>query len=184
MGFGAAIREQVAADKSELYAKVTPHDLIHYGLIPELVGRLPVLTALRALDRDAMIRIMTEPKNSVIRQYQELFRMDGVELVRRIRGDKRLAHLKVCSITADVEARAAYREQGFDALLLKPVTMAHLVTMAFITAVMPIVPKPPTAVMAFRMAVNSAMLELPIIPAIMMVAMPIVPKLAIAAMAR
>ena len=81
MGFGAAIREQVTADKSELYAKVTPHDLIHYGLIPELVGRLPVLTALRALDRDAMIRIMTEPKNSVIRQYQELFRMDGVELV-------------------------------------------------------------------------------------------------------
>ncbi|MBP5618374.1 MAG: ATP-dependent Clp protease ATP-binding subunit ClpX [Clostridia bacterium] len=81
MGFGAAIREQVSSDKSELYAQVTPHDLIHYGLIPELVGRLPVLTALRALDRDAMIRIMTEPKNSVIRQYQELFRMDGVDLV-------------------------------------------------------------------------------------------------------
>ena len=52
--------------------------------------------------------------------------MDGVELVRRIRGDKRLAHLKVCSITADVEARAAYREQGFDALLLKPVTIEKL----------------------------------------------------------
>ena len=52
--------------------------------------------------------------------------MDGAELVRRIRGDKRLAHLKVCSITADVEARAAYREQGFDALLLKPVTIEKL----------------------------------------------------------
>ena len=52
--------------------------------------------------------------------------MDGVELVRRIRGDKRLAHLKVCSITADVEARAAYREHGFDALLLKPVTIEKL----------------------------------------------------------
>ena len=55
--------------------------------------------------------------------------MDGSELVRRIRGDGRLAHLKVCSITADVEARATYREQGFDALLLKPVTIAKLVEM-------------------------------------------------------
>ena len=81
MGFGAALAEKVGQDPSALYAQVTPHDLIHYGLIPELVGRLPVLTALRALDRDAMIRIMTEPKNSIIRQYQELFRMDGVELV-------------------------------------------------------------------------------------------------------
>ena len=81
LGFGAELGEKVSKDKSELYAQVTPHDLIHYGLIPELVGRLPVLTALKALDRAAMIRIMTEPKNSVIRQYQELFKMDGVELV-------------------------------------------------------------------------------------------------------
>ena len=52
--------------------------------------------------------------------------MDGIELIKRIRGDERLAHLKVCSITADVEARTTYREQGFDALLLKPVTIEKL----------------------------------------------------------
>lgn len=81
IGFGSEIKEKAKADKTELYKQVNPHDLIHFGLIPELVGRLPVLTSLSALDREAMIRIMREPKNSVLRQYEELFRMDGVELV-------------------------------------------------------------------------------------------------------
>ena len=80
LGFGSDLKAPVKADKTELYRQVNAHDLVHFGLIPELVGRLPVLTALSPLDREAMIRIMSEPKNSILRQYQELFRMDGVEL--------------------------------------------------------------------------------------------------------
>ncbi len=80
LGFGSDLKLKAQHDKSELYKLVGQHDLVRFGLIPELVGRLPVVTALSALDRDSMIRIMTEPKNSVIKQYQELFRMDGVEL--------------------------------------------------------------------------------------------------------
>ena len=80
MGFGAEIRTNEDADYSELIAKCIPHDLVRFGIIPELVGRLPVLTSLQALDRESMVRIMTEPKNAIVKQYQALFRMDDVEL--------------------------------------------------------------------------------------------------------
>ena len=80
MGFGAEIRTNEDADYSELIAKCIPHDLVRFGLIPELVGRLPVLTSLQALDKDAMVRIMTEPKNAIVKQYQALFSMDQVDL--------------------------------------------------------------------------------------------------------
>ena len=59
---------------------VVPHDLVKFGLIPELVGRLPVITALNGLDEDALVRILTEPKNSLISQYKKLFQLDKVEL--------------------------------------------------------------------------------------------------------
>ena len=80
LGFGAEIRTQDDLDYSELISKCIPHDLVKFGLIPELVGRLPVLTSLQALDKDSLIRIMTEPKNAIVKQYQSLFRMDEVEL--------------------------------------------------------------------------------------------------------
>ena len=60
--------------------EVVPHDLVKYGLIPELVGRLPVITALDGLDQEALVRILTEPKNSIIKQYVKLFDMDGIKL--------------------------------------------------------------------------------------------------------
>jgi len=81
LGFGAEIRTQDDMDYSELISKCIPHDLVKFGLIPELVGRLPVLTSLQALDKDALVRIMTEPKNAIVKQYQALFRMDNVELI-------------------------------------------------------------------------------------------------------
>ena len=62
-------------------SKVTHQDLVHYGIIPELAGRLPVITALDPVDEDMLVRIMTEPKNSVIKQYQALMKMDGIDLV-------------------------------------------------------------------------------------------------------
>ncbi len=80
LGFGAEIRTQDDLDYSELISKCIPHDLVKFGLIPELVGHLPVLTSLQALDKDSLIKIMTEPKNAIIKQYQALFHMDDVEL--------------------------------------------------------------------------------------------------------
>ena len=80
LGFGAVIRTQAEKDNSDLLAKVEPHDILKFGLIPELVGRLPVLVALDNLDKDALVRILTEPKNAIVKQYQKLFSLDNVEL--------------------------------------------------------------------------------------------------------
>lgn len=80
LGFGAKIRDKAEEDISHLMQQVTPHDLVRFGLIPELVGRLPVITTLSELDENALVRILTEPKNAMVKQYQSLFRMDGIEL--------------------------------------------------------------------------------------------------------
>ena len=74
MTSGGALRD------SELLKQIIPHDLVKFGLIPELVGRLPMITTLEALDEDSLIRILTEPKDSIVKQYQALFAMDQVEL--------------------------------------------------------------------------------------------------------
>ena len=67
-------------DERELLAKVTPHDILQFGLIPELIGRLPILAPLLPLTEDHMIRVLTEPKNAIIRQYQHLFSLEGATL--------------------------------------------------------------------------------------------------------
>ena len=67
-------------DKEDLMQYILPQDLKAFGLIPEIIGRLPVLTYLKPLDRDALARILTEPKNSIVKQYAKLFAMDGIEL--------------------------------------------------------------------------------------------------------
>jgi len=72
--------EKEGREESHFLQRVMPDDLLGYGLIPEFVGRLPVVTALEGLDRKTLIRILTEPRNSVLRQFQRLFEMDGVEL--------------------------------------------------------------------------------------------------------
>ena len=75
--------------------KVIHHDLVKFGLIPELVGRLPVIASLDAMNEETLYRIMTEPKNSVIKQYVELFKMDGIELVFEEKSLKKIAKLTV-----------------------------------------------------------------------------------------
>ena len=80
VGFGANISTKNDKSTTELYKQVTQRDLCKFGLIPELVGRIPAVTALEPLDRDALIRVMTEPKNSVIAQYKSLFEMDDAQL--------------------------------------------------------------------------------------------------------
>ena len=80
LGFGAEIRSKKEKDEGTILRKVEPHDLLKYGIIPELIGRLPMLVSLDSLDRDALIRILREPKNALIKQYQRLLSMDHVEL--------------------------------------------------------------------------------------------------------
>jgi ATP-dependent Clp protease ATP-binding subunit ClpX len=76
----AASSDKANIDRSNLLKYITPLDLKSFGLIPEIIGRLPILTYLEPLDRDALLRILTEPKNSIVKQYQKLFEMDGVSL--------------------------------------------------------------------------------------------------------
>lgn len=80
MGFGAEIRSKKDRNTGELFAQVQPHDLMQFGIIPELVGRLPVVTSLNSLDREQLVRILTEPKNALVRQYQKLMEYDDVRL--------------------------------------------------------------------------------------------------------
>lgn len=79
VGYGA-VRNTAAIDKNNMMQYIAPQDLKSFGLIPEIIGRLPVLTYLNPLDRTALRAILTEPKNSIIKQYIKLFEMDGVEL--------------------------------------------------------------------------------------------------------
>jgi ATP-dependent Clp protease ATP-binding subunit ClpX len=80
IGFNAQILEKNKANVGELFKQVMPQDLIKYGMIPEFVGRVPVNVALDMLDEAALIRILTEPKNAITKQYKKLFELDGVEL--------------------------------------------------------------------------------------------------------
>ena len=80
IGFGSKLHDTSAQEKQNLLRKVEPDDLVKFGLIPELIGRLPVVTVLDPLDEDALIRVLKEPKNSVIKQYQSLMQMDNVDL--------------------------------------------------------------------------------------------------------
>jgi ATP-dependent Clp protease ATP-binding subunit ClpX len=80
MGFGAAIKSKQEQTQGDVLAKVEPEDLLKYGLIPELVGRLPVLGTLDSLDEAALVSILTEPKNALTKQYQKFFEMEGVKL--------------------------------------------------------------------------------------------------------
>ena len=80
LGFNSDVKSKAELDNTEWMKEVTPHDLVKFGLIPELVGRLPVITALSDLDKAALVRILTEPKNSLVSQYKKLFALDKVEL--------------------------------------------------------------------------------------------------------
>jgi ATP-dependent Clp protease ATP-binding subunit ClpX len=80
IGFGADVRRLEEKDLGEIFSRVLPEDLLKYGLIPEFVGRLPVISFVHNLDRQALIDILTKPKNALIRQYKKFFEFDGVEL--------------------------------------------------------------------------------------------------------
>ena len=81
MGFGADVKSKAEIDESKILSEVQPHDILKFGIIPELVGRLPVITALNALTREDLVKILTQPKNALVKQYQKLFSYDDAELV-------------------------------------------------------------------------------------------------------
>lgn len=80
LGFGGTIRSRKELDSTDWMKDVVAHDLVKFGIIPELVGRIPVITSLSGLDEDALVRILTEPKNSIVNQYKKLFELDDVNL--------------------------------------------------------------------------------------------------------
>jgi ATP-dependent Clp protease ATP-binding subunit ClpX len=80
IGFGAEIRGKAEIAEANAFAEVMPEDLLKFGMIPEFIGRLPVITSVQKLDREALINILTEPKNALVRQYRKLFELDGVDL--------------------------------------------------------------------------------------------------------
>lgn len=81
IGFESLVQSKQELDSTDWMKEVTAHDLVKYGIIPELIGRLPVITALSGLDTDALVKILTVPKNSIVQQYKKLFELDGVELL-------------------------------------------------------------------------------------------------------
>ncbi len=97
LGFGAEILTSEEKRKTDKLAGVEAHDLVKYGLIPELVGRIPLITSLTPLDTDSLVRIMTEPKNAITKQYEKLFDMDGVKL--------EFEHEALCAIAERAEKR-------------------------------------------------------------------------------
>jgi len=80
VGFGASIRTKAEREQDDILSEVMPEDLLKFGLIPEFVGRLPVISTVQPLDRKTLVRILTEPRHALVKQYQKLFELDGVEL--------------------------------------------------------------------------------------------------------
>ena len=80
IGFGANVQSQKEIDKYKIYEQLLPQDLLKFGLIPEFVGRLPIVATLKELDKQALIDIVTKPKNAIVKQYKKLLELDNVEL--------------------------------------------------------------------------------------------------------
>jgi ATP-dependent Clp protease ATP-binding subunit ClpX len=121
IGFGAEIK-QAAKDKNvgEILKEVMPEDFVKFGLIPELIGRIPVVTSLDNLDEEALIRILKEPKNALLKQYTALFKMDGVKLTVEDEALNEIAHLAVVRKTGARGLRAIMEKTVTDAMYHVP----------------------------------------------------------------
>lgn len=95
LGFEQDVKSKKELEAADFYKDVTHRDLVKFGIIPELVGRIPVVTALSGMDKDTLVRIMTEPKNSIVRQYEALFALDNVELIFEDEALERIAELTI-----------------------------------------------------------------------------------------
>ena len=120
LGFGADVKTSNDLEREALLPLVTHKDLVKYGLIPELVGRLPVISPLNALKSEDMVRIMTEPKNSVLKQYEELFKIDGVKLNFEKSALEAIAKLTVERKTGARGLRSIFEKVLIDAMYEVP----------------------------------------------------------------
>jgi ATP-dependent Clp protease ATP-binding subunit ClpX len=120
MGFGTQAAGSGAWNIGELFAKVEPEDLLKYGLIPELVGRLPLVCSLDDLDENALMRILTEPKNAITKQYQKLFEMDGVDLKFDRKALQRVVNLTTKKGTGARGLRSVLEEVMIDLMYESP----------------------------------------------------------------
>ena len=120
IGFGAAVKSKSDRKVSEVFREVEPEDLIKFGLIPELVGRLPVVATLGELTEDALVRILTEPKNALVKQYQQLFAMDGVELEVRHSGLEAIARKALARKTGARGLRSIVEQSLIDTMFELP----------------------------------------------------------------
>jgi ATP-dependent Clp protease ATP-binding subunit ClpX len=116
IGFGAVDKEQRERSLGELLGNVTADDLIEFGMIPEFVGRLPVLAPLDPLDEEAMIRILTEPRNALVKQYQKLFEMEGAEVEFEPQALKEIARLAKARDTGARGLRAIVEDVMLDVM--------------------------------------------------------------------
>ncbi|MFY9175944.1 MAG: ATP-dependent Clp protease ATP-binding subunit ClpX [Caldicoprobacterales bacterium] len=110
IGFGAEIRSNQDADIGEILSQILPEDLLKYGLIPEFVGRVPVIVTLNSLDEEALIKILKEPKNALVKQYQKLLEMDGVTLEFEEEALRLIAHKAIERKTGARGLRAILEE--------------------------------------------------------------------------
>ncbi len=135
LGFGADVKSSKSFEAQQLSKLATHQDLVKYGLIPELVGRLPVITGLDAMDKDTLIRIMTEPKNSIVKQYQALFALDGIKLDFASEALEKIAELTIKNKTGARGLRSVIEstlqdlmfempsKEGVEAVLVTPETV-------------------------------------------------------------
>ena len=120
MGFGAKVEEKNVQDVGKLFSQVEPQDIIKFGLIPELVGRLPIITSLNNLDKEALIEILTKPKNAIVKQYKKLFKMDNVKLEINKAALERVVELAIERKTGARGLRAIIENAMIDAMYEVP----------------------------------------------------------------
>ncbi|MCI4664102.1 MAG: ATP-dependent Clp protease ATP-binding subunit ClpX [Neomegalonema sp.] len=120
IGFGADVREPDERLAGELFAELEPEDLLKFGLIPEFVGRLPVIATLRDLDEEALVRILSEPRNALTKQYQRLFEMEGVELAFTEEALKAIAQKAIARKTGARGLRSILESVLLDAMFDLP----------------------------------------------------------------
>jgi ATP-dependent Clp protease ATP-binding subunit ClpX len=120
VGFGAEVTSKEDLRPSDVIEQVMPEDLIGYGLIPEFVGRLPVLTTVADLDKESLIRVLTEPKNAIVKQYEKFFEMDGVELIITEEALEAIAELAMKRGTGARGLRAIMEEVLLDTMYELP----------------------------------------------------------------
>ncbi len=129
IGFGKAVVERQDYTRSELYARVQAEDLLKYGIIPELIGRLPVTGALHELDEKAMYSILTETKNALVKQYQKLMKMEGVQLSFDEEALREIARLAIKRKTGARSLRSIMEEIMLDVMYKVPV-MNNLISVS------------------------------------------------------